>query len=195
MTMAGADLSCDEVEREELDLQYLRGQLSPERAEAFEAHYFGCDRCFQLVRAGRELQATRPARRSWLGGRWPLLAAAVLVAAVGVVLLRPRPVPLSPDTERAAPAGALSLSASASAESLSVHWSPLPGAAGYRVRLYRQDGSLASERELADTALAITRAGITGSGPWFWQVSALDRQGGELARSALVEAEQLRRTP
>ena len=33
-------VTCDQVERDELDLKYLNGRPRPEQAKAFEAHYF-----------------------------------------------------------------------------------------------------------------------------------------------------------
>ncbi len=188
MTMASAGLTCSEVERDELDLKYLRGQLSPEQAEAFEAHYFGCDRCWELVHGGAQVRATRPARPRRLPLPWPVLAAAVLLGAVGIGLWRlQRPNP-PPDTERAGSSGALLVRVSTGAATLAVSWSPLPGAASYRVRLFAPDGAVLSEREVADTTLSLTRDSVTATGPLFWQVQALDRLGGELARSALTDA-------
>lgn len=190
MTMADAELTCSEVERDELDLKYLRGQLDAERAEAFEAHYFGCDRCWELVHGGAQLRASRPARPHWLRGPWTLLAAAVLVGAVGIGLWRAqsgREGP-APDRERAEPRPELGVRAASDGVTLSVGWNRVAEAAGYRVRLYRQDGQLVTEREVADTSFALPRRELVADGPYLWQVLALDRLGGELARSGLIDA-------
>jgi hypothetical protein len=191
MTMASTDLTCSDVERDELDLKYLRGRLSPEHAEAFEAHYFACDRCWALVHGGFEVRATRPARPRWLSRSWPMLAAAVLVGAVGIGFwrLQQRPGAVLPDAERAGPSGAVRVEAGAEGSSLTARWSSIAGAAGYRVRLFTKDGAVAVERELVDTSLSLTRDSVkTAAGPLYWQVQALDRLGGELARSPLVDA-------
>jgi anti-sigma factor RsiW len=195
MTMASAGLTCSEVERDELDLKYLRGELSPEQAEAFEAHYFACDRCWELVHAGAEIRAARPARGRRRVLPWPLLAAAVLVGAVGIGLWRSqRPNPPA-DSERAGSPGALLLGVSGDATTLTASWSPLAGAAGYRVRLFAPDGAVLSERETTDTSVSLSRGSLPSSGPFFWQVQALDRLGGELARSALTDALPQPRAP
>ena len=46
-------VDCDTVQRDDMIDRYILRQLSPEEQEAFEEHYFGCDRCF------RELQQTQ----------------------------------------------------------------------------------------------------------------------------------------
>ena len=192
MTMASADLTCSEVEREELDLKYLRGQLSQERAEAFEAHYFGCESCWELVHRGAELRASRAVRpRRRLALPWTLLAAAVLVGAVGLGLWRSRDggIAPGPDSERGDPGTALVVRASADSASLSLAWNPVADAAGYRVRLFLQDGTLLTEREGTDTSLVLARADLNAPGRYLWLVLALDRLGGELVRSGLIDAE------
>ena len=37
-------LDCNSVEEQDLVSQYVGRKLNPEEAEAFEEHYFGCDR-------------------------------------------------------------------------------------------------------------------------------------------------------
>jgi CHAT domain-containing protein len=83
------DLDCQYVEEHELVTSYLAGRLSEDEAEAFEKHYFGCEKCWAEVRAGNEIRA---ALKGHAGGatvrrgpwtNWKLLA---IAAAVGVVV-------------------------------------------------------------------------------------------------------------
>jgi CHAT domain-containing protein/tetratricopeptide (TPR) repeat protein len=50
-------LDCNSVEEQDLVSQYVGQKLSPEEAEAFEEHYFGCDRCWAEVQAATEVRA------------------------------------------------------------------------------------------------------------------------------------------
>lgn len=192
--MSSGDLTCEQVERDELDLKYLHGRLSPERAEPFEAHYFGCDRCWDLVRMGQDVWVTRPVPATRSTRPWGLLAAAILIGALGIGLWRAstRTEPVAPDRLRAVPApSALDVRALPSSTGVSAIWNIVPGAASYRVRLFTRDGGLVQEREIPDTSYAIARDSLLTPGtpgPHYWQVQALDRIGAELARSGLIEA-------
>lgn len=50
-------LDCNAVEEQDLVSRYVGRKLSPEEAEAFEEHYFGCDRCWAEVQAATEVRA------------------------------------------------------------------------------------------------------------------------------------------
>jgi hypothetical protein len=193
MSMPDA-VNCERVEREELDLRYLRGALPEPLAEAFEAHYFGCDACWALVRRGNDLRAARPSPGA---ARWPrsrtLGLAAVLVAAVGLGFWRmtrsEAPGVTAPSLERGGSAAVIALEAGATDGLVSARWSRVPLAAGYRIRCFGPDGGLLLQRQTPDTALTVPRDSLRvgSTGPLVWQVQALDRLGGELARSALIE--------
>lgn len=58
MMMDHDPITCDDVDTHDLDVRYLDGRLTDVEATAFEAHYFGCDRCWTLVRHGEALRAT-----------------------------------------------------------------------------------------------------------------------------------------
>jgi anti-sigma factor RsiW len=188
-------VTCDRVDRDDLDTRYLAGTLDPDLAEAFEAHCFACDRCWGLVRRGAEvrsagraaLEAKAPARawrRPW---RWaPLAAAAALALWIGT---RPREEPaVGPSATVRGSADSLLVSAASGGGVLRATWSKVADAASYQVRLFTGAGDLAWERRVTDTVLSIARDSIPGSpsGPLFWQVQALDLVGAPLARSALV---------
>ncbi len=104
-------MNCDRVAREEVPENYLMGRLSDEDRDAFEQHYFECDRCLDDLRmlqaiqrelprvdADRETTTTPP----W--SQWATLTAlaATIVLTVGVMLwmrpLLPSGVPEPSDT-------------------------------------------------------------------------------------------------
>lgn len=92
-------LDCARVEEQEYERLYLEGALSEAEAEAFEAHYFGCDRCWAAVERAVELRAAftqggAPVASSVVGhtaaagsepgeGRIPLRASTVRGRATG----------------------------------------------------------------------------------------------------------------
>jgi CHAT domain-containing protein len=101
-------LACQFVEENDLVGRSVAGKLPEEEAEAVEAHYFGCERCWSEVRAATEVRAAmeKPAgapvvplaerreerrRRAVFSGRALALAATLLIAAVaGVFVWRTR---------------------------------------------------------------------------------------------------------
>ena len=103
-------MDCIQAAREDVLERYVAGSLSDEDRDAFEAHYFTCDRCFDDLQT---LQAIRdelprlspdlagPSRR-WLPAWAPAAAvAATIVLAVGLTMwMRPAPVAI-PDTTQA----------------------------------------------------------------------------------------------
>jgi CHAT domain-containing protein/tetratricopeptide (TPR) repeat protein len=94
---------CAAVEDQDLVSRYLARKLSPEEAEAFEEHYFGCDRCWAEVQRATELRAALEEKGAFaempgvaarshrvIRGPWriwvPLAAAAGIAVAVGLGL-------------------------------------------------------------------------------------------------------------
>jgi len=182
-------ITCEQVDREDLDTRYLRGDLDPSLAEAFEAHYFACGRCWNLVKHGNELRSvgSLPETGSRISPIWLLAAAAVLAAAVGTGLWRvSRPGPVVTDSLRSGNGILPVPMATADPNRLILAWQRVPGAVTYRARLFRSDGTLILEREVSDTTFSISRDSV-GAGPGFvWQVHALDRLGNELVRFPLA---------
>lgn len=122
MTVATTDqrmppMHCERVMREGLSEKYVSGELGEADREAYERHYFECDRCSNelealvLVRAELERSARRAVEASPPAGRsrapWlALAAAAIIVMAVAVYRWQPAGGPTTTVSETA-PAEAL----------------------------------------------------------------------------------------
>jgi TolA-binding protein len=85
-------MDCEEVENDEIAEAYVAGRLDESSRDAFEAHFFECEACFERLEACRALAQSLVGRRAKRGsmprlvrlGAWPvgLAAAAALVVAV-----------------------------------------------------------------------------------------------------------------
>lgn len=196
-------ITCEIVDEGDLDTGYLAGKLSPEGAEAFEVHFFGCERCWGLVQQGLAVRSAfdadmparspvipaRPARasRPW----WGLAtAAAIAVVALGVWQIATQREPrLSEDVFRGESAEFL-VAATADSARLRAVWRRVTDADVYRVRLYGADGLMAMERETKDTSVSVPldSIAIARDAGMFWQVQALDRLRNAIIRSDLTRA-------
>lgn len=180
--MPETSLTCAQIEEGDYEARYLSNRLQGDHLAAYEAHYFGCDRCWAALRRATAVRAALASRRSagrW--ARWALPAAAVL-AAVGVWQLSDR----APDTPAVVLRGAadsMPLSVVAGADSLRAVWPRFADADVYRVRGFAADGSLRWSMETADTTAATARNGAVRV-----DVAALDRARIVIAQSALVAA-------
>ena len=210
--MEPTHVTCTRVEEEDLDARYLAGTLSEEEAEAFEEHYFGCDRCWTSVQTGLDVRAANApttdeprvrtpaltiergsqtraaglARRPWL----PVaIAASVAIIAVGVWRSgRIDPVTPGGDGLRGA-TDSVHAVAFARGDTLFVGWTPTPSADLYGVRLQKSDATVILERMVTDTSLAVPRdslSGVTNGERVYWEVRALDALRRTIARSRLV---------
>lgn len=81
-------LDCTLVDEQDLVSRYIGRKLSPEEAETFEEHYFGCERCWGEVKAGAEVRASL-APASSIRSRWRpfAIAAAIAFVAFGAALI------------------------------------------------------------------------------------------------------------
>lgn len=190
------------------EARYLAGSLSPAEAEAFEAHYVGCDICWRALQQGNEIrsalsQQKQPASkvvnvsrsRAW----WPVLpAAAAMVVAVGVWRF-PRPVesgnPNQSVGQGAEPVRGGSASAAIAAtvtdKALTASWPRSVDARSYRVRLLAEDGQLLFDREVNDTSIVVPLDSVTRLSPKgaiYWQVEALNDLRAVVSSYALKEA-------
>ncbi len=104
--MAVMLIDCAGVEEADTELRYLKGTLTEDEAEAFEAHFTGCERCWMALHRAIELGAALPAVAAESGARalrprwqWAAGAAAALLIIVGttwsVRIARRHPAPAS----------------------------------------------------------------------------------------------------
>lgn len=211
--MEPTPITCTRVEQEDLDARYLAGALSDEEAEAFEEHYFGCDRCWSTVRRGLEVRAATdaptPAPRTHARGstvgrgtasRTPVLAhrrwrpvaiaAALALLAIGVWQRTERPEFPASDGVRG-PIDSLRAIAFTRGRTLLVSWPPKRNADAYGVRLQKSDGTIVIDRATSDTVLAVSRDSLPGAADGerlYWEVRAFDPLRRTIARSGLVPA-------
>ncbi len=190
-------ITCADVDARHLEAAYLAGRLSAADAEAFEAHYFACDRCWMLVQQAAEVRAalsdrpgsgivpTARTRGSRLRRLIPLLAAAAVILAVELWL---RPSAPPPTAIYRGGDSSLRAVARATVESLGVSWERRAGVGTYRVRLFGADGRLLAEHESVDTALAVSRSVIPSGTRAYWEVDALDSLREIFAHSPLIPA-------
>jgi hypothetical protein len=212
--MEPTQITCTRVEEEDLDARYLAGTLSEEEAEAFEEHYFGCDRCWSTVQLGLDVRAAsgarterkgeapaltvargatdRPAplaRRRW----WPLaMAASIAVLAVGVWQWGDRPTVGPTGDALRGPADSIHAVATVRGRTLLIGWQRTPSADRYGVRLQKADATIVVERIVGDTSFAIPRDSLSGVADRervFWEVRALDALRRTIARSRLLPTE------
>ena len=115
-------MTCEEISQSELVEHYLLGRLDETARDAFEQHFFACERCFdrvQTLRALRsELKATAAALRAepsrptgvwaWKWAWAPTFAMLVLAAVIVSLFLRS-----GPPSEKTAPATGQSASGAA----------------------------------------------------------------------------------
>jgi hypothetical protein len=211
--MEPVHVTCSRVEQEDLDARYLAGTLSEEEAEAFEEHYFACDRCWSTVQLGLDVRAanepaartqqllpapltleravpvpvTRLRRQRW----WPIaIAAAIAIVAVGVWQQRGDRSNVAPIVDDLrGPTDSIRAVASVRGRTLVINWTPKPNADRYGVRLQKSDATVVVDRIISDTSLVISRdslAGVVNGERLYWEVRALDALRRTIARSRLI---------
>ena len=170
--MPESTLTCAEVESGDYEARYLADRLTPAEAEEYEAHYFGCERCWTSLRRATEARAAFAAGtargRVPRYVRWALPLAAALVA---VAIWRiAAPDSDAPVTSVRGAASALTLSIVANSDSIHAVWPREPDADRYRVRGFDAEGTLLWSLETVDTSITAARAGAG-----LVDVAALDR--------------------
>src|SRR5687767_15932200 len=83
------ELTCDDIDRDDLIVRYVSGQLAAEDAERIERHYLGCPRCAEELQLASDVRrATEPDARRTVSSTafWrvalPAAAAAILVLSI-----------------------------------------------------------------------------------------------------------------
>jgi hypothetical protein len=195
MMMASDDCIYSESD---IPSRYVAGVVATSEAERFEEHYFSCDRCWNEVNAGNAARAVLAPSGERIGDRiagareedqrspwWMAAAAAAIIAVIGVATIRERSESSGPDVIRGASAPSIPLNVSREGAKLHARWRAVPAADRYRVEARDADGDLLEERSSAGTSAAFD--GLSDHDV-FVRVTALDAQGEEIARSALVHA-------
>ncbi len=193
--MAEQPMTCEWVDQNELDRRYLEGRLSEAEANAFEEHYFGCDRCWELVKGGAGLRAAQRggeairARRARAWWKPLAIAAGLAIVAFGTWrAMTPRDT-AAPDTIRGA-GDSLAVRSGFSAGAWHAAWPADSMVAVYRVRLFAADGRLLLTREVADTSLDIS---VTSLPPTDRRTSVyLDVEGFDLMQRPVIRSPLLR---
>lgn len=189
---------CPRGEERDLAAEYLAGRLTEAEATRFEAHVIRCTACWQEVERALELRAAfqgwsasvRPpaprlgsggairepaARRRWRGARELALAAAALVAGLGLAHWVSPPTPPAPRVVRGEEPIPLQINAAAR-ERIEISWPPVADADHYLLRLFTGDGELLLERRLAEPGLVLgpELTALPAGGPLYVRVEALD---------------------
>lgn len=205
--MTSTSSECERARDGDAVVRYLSDAMEPRERDAFEAHYFECDACWRRLRlavdvrsALSETEEGRPGKAtpaladedagSWLGRRWPAVAAAAAAALVVVAVttldvfrerasVGPSPGETAPEAGAFRGEGTADWRATATREdeSLAASWPAVERADVYRVRLFGSAGGLLLEREVADTTVVVdlgTVATGEAESPLHLEVVALD---------------------
>jgi anti-sigma factor RsiW len=175
------DLTCAEVDERDLESGYVTGRLTAEEAEAYEAHYFGCDRCWRTLETALAIRSAHGARRRAPFGVRALAVAATAVVAVGVGWWTTRTPAPPTDTLRGG-AEAPVVRVDETPAGLAMAWAPYAGADRYRVRVFSTDGDLLLERLTADTTVVLAPT----PGAAFVDLTVLDALREVVSGSGLV---------
>jgi hypothetical protein len=202
--MSVKEFDCTYVEQNDLVASYLAGRLPQVEAEAFEAHYLGCEHCWDEVRLAGEIRTalgqpaiapvsaeTRSARAT-RGEAWTLLAAAAAVAviAIGIRQLthRQEVIPSEP-VYRGESSVTLPLHALAEpAGQIQFSWPAMDDAQFYVVQIFTSDGVSVWKREMPETSFSLDPGALPPRRPGIFflaKVEALDAMGQVVAKSEL----------
>ncbi len=187
-------LTCELVDQNELDCRYLEGRLTEAEANAFEEHYLGCDRCWELIKGGAGVRAALHGGGATLASRprrwWRPLA---IAAGLGIVTFGSWQAVTSrdaamPDAIRGA-GDSLAVQSGFAAGAWRTAWPANSAVAWYRVRLFAADGRLLFTREVTDTSLNISATSLSASdrlAPVYLEVEGFDLMRRPVRRSPLL---------
>jgi len=199
-------IDCARIEERDLVTLYLAGRLPENEAEAFEAHYFACERCWAdiqraseiraalgkpvlvpLPRPGRRARETVPSARSW---RWLAAAAALALATLGVWQLAHRGAPPAEPVLRSGTTGSLPLRVEAGpGPRIELRWPSHPDAQIYVAEVFTSDGVSVWKRETPKTRVSLDQGTLPARRPGvslLAKVEALDAMRQVVAKSELT---------
>lgn len=176
-------------------------QLTGAEREALLRHVLACADCSEIWKAllglkrGAEaeglLPSPNPARRPlWRSTFVPLALAATVVLAVAGILMTRQPAPTTPvvrGNSAIAPIEGLMMAYSAGGVPTLI-WTPVPGAARYRLEIFSDDGRPLWSGEVAAPPAAWPSGAPRAVGAYRWRVEALGSNGA-VARSQLAAVE------
>ena len=170
--MSAIKIDCAYVDQHDVATLYLGRKLSESEAADFEAHYMGCEKCWNAIeqvgeirRAGNRLFLERPAvpRRDLLA---PLAAAAVVaVLAIGLNHLfeSPGEQPSRSRLFRSSATSGFEITVTYSSKTQFVlEWPPHPKARSYVVEIFRPDGVPILRTETPENTLALDLGNFAG---------------------------------
>jgi hypothetical protein len=176
-------------------------QIEPGDRDRVFDHVLECEQCARVWRGVLALHADAEAQgliaraaptTSWTSRLLPLAAAAVLVLAIGVMVMRQQ----QPGDEQVRSAAGVAtlegLMMAYAADGIpTLVWTPVPEATRYRVEVFTDDGQPVWEQEAASPPLRWPERAPRVKGAYRWRVDALN---GEtlVARSRLTPMELVR---
>ena len=199
------EIDCARIEERDLVALYLAGNLPENEAEAFEAHYFACERCWADVQRaaeirtafgkpalvpfpepGRQGRAALPSARRW---RWLAAAAALALATLGIWQLAHRGAPPAEPVLRGEAAASLPLQIEVGpGRRITVGWPAHPDAQIYVVQIFGSDGVSVWKRETRETRVSLEARELPPSRPgisFLAKIEALDTMRQVVAKSDL----------
>lgn len=195
----GERSDCPYVTDDDVVPRYLRADLDPAAAEAFEAHHFACERCWGEVEAAVAIQAAaggraRPSKASRrpTARRRVLLAAAASLAVAAAVLF-PSSTRRDP-VWRSMPRGSFTVSVAQTEHAFQVTWPAIEGALIYRVDVMNAEGAVLTSQQSRSTRVEIPKSALdrSTSPPLYLRVQALEAPGKAVA-SAIETLDFVRR--
>jgi hypothetical protein len=200
------EIDCARIEERDLVPLYLAGRLPENVAEAFEAHYLACERCWAdiqraseiraalgkpilvpLPMAGRRAHRTVPSAGGW---RWLAVAAGLALTTLAVWQLAHRGVPPSEPVLRSGRTGSLPLQVEAGpGPRIVLRWPSHRNAQIYVAEVFTSDGVSVWRRETREKQVSLDQEALPTPRPGvslLAKVEALDTMRQVVAKSELM---------
>ena len=180
----------------------VASDLEPDARDRVFDHVLECDDCARVWRSVLALRADAESQgliaretpvTSWQSRLLPLAAAAVLVLAIGGVMVMQQRQPDDEQVRGAADVATVEglMMAYAADGMPTLVWTPVPEATRYRVEVFTDDGRPVWDREAASPPIGWPDGAPRVKGAYRWRVDALNGEA-LLARSRLTPMELVR---